>query len=300
MFSTGRKEFSTMGSKNDAMRIIRDPAEVQRIAQSWKADGLRVGLVPTMGFLHDGHRSLIHRAVAENDRVVVSDFVNPIQFGPTEDLKTYPRDLDADAALCREEGVDILFCPAPEDMYRTGFQTHVEVEEITRVLEGAARPTHFRGVTTVVLKLFHIAKADRAYFGEKDAQQLAVIRRMVMDLNVDIEICGCPIVREADGLAKSSRNTYLSPEERTAAVCLNRALTQARKLLEDGERDAGTIRRVIREGIEAEPLAVIDDISVVDLETLQDVNGTIDRSILVPIAVKIGKTRLIDNFSFRI
>lgn len=286
-----------MTDKNN-IQILSNPSEVQTIASQWKKEGLSIGLVPTMGYLHDGHRSLIHRACAENDRVIVSIFVNPIQFGPNEDLATYPRDLAADSALCSEEGVDVIFHPEPEDMYGPHFSTHVAVEKITGVLCGKSRPTHFQGVTTVVNKLFHISKADRAYFGEKDAQQLAVIRRMTEDLNMDIEIVGCPIVREEDGLAKSSRNKYLSPEERKAATVLSRALRSGKKLLEEGERSADAIRGAITEEIESEPLAAIDYVSAVDAVTFEEVKGKIVAPVLVAIAVKIGSTRLIDNFSF--
>ena len=282
----------------DNIRIISSPAEVQAIAKEWKKQGYSIGLVPTMGYLHDGHRSLIHRACAENDRVIVSVFVNPIQFGPTEDLETYPRDLEADTALCASEGVNIVFHPEPEDMHGPHFSTHVAVEKITSVLCGKSRPTHFQGVTTVVNKLFNISKADRAYFGEKDAQQLAVIRRMKEDLNIDIEICGCPIVREEDGLAKSSRNKYLSPEERKAAVVLSRSLKIGKKMLDEGERDADHIRSAITAEINSEPLSDIDYVSVVDSISLQDVDGQITDPVLVAIAVRIGSTRLIDNFSY--
>lgn len=284
----------------DNIRIISSPAEVQAIAKEWKKQGYSIGLVPTMGYLHDGHRSLIHRACAENDRVIVSVFVNPIQFGPTEDLETYPRDLEADTALCASEGVNIVFHPEPQDMYGPHFSTHVAVEKITSVLCGKSRPTHFQGVTTVVNKLFNISKADRAYFGEKDAQQLAVIRRMKEDLNIDIEICGCPIVREEDGLAKSSRNKYLNPEERKAAVVLSRSLKIGKKMLDAGERDADHIRNAITAEINSEPLSDIDYVSVVDSISLQDVDGQITDPVLVAIAVRIGSTRLIDNFSYDI
>ena len=283
---------------SDKIRIISNPAEVQAIAKEWKKEGLTVGVVPTMGYLHDGHRSLIHRSCTENDRTVVSIFVNPIQFGPAEDLATYPRDLEADSALCASEGVDIIFHPEPSDMYADDFCTHVEVDDITHVLCGKTRPTHFRGVTTVVSKLFNISKADRAYFGEKDAQQLAVIRRMVRDLNIDIEICGCPIVREPDGLAKSSRNKYLSPEERQAALVLSRSLNIGHGMLNAGERNASKIRHAIVDEINKEPMAEIDYVSIVDSLTLKDVEGDITAPVLVAMAVKIGSTRLIDNFSF--
>lgn len=282
------------------IKIISKPDEVQNIARKWKKDGISIGLVPTMGYLHDGHRSLIQRACHENDKVIVSIFVNPIQFGENEDLSSYPRDFEADAAMCREEGVAILFHPEPSDMYGDNFMSHVEVEKLTGILCGRTRPTHFRGVTTVVNKLFNISKADRAYFGEKDAQQLAVIRRMVTDLNIDIEICGCPTVREIDGLAKSSRNKYLSAEERKAATILSQALTIGRKMLDEGERDASKIKTAMISAIENEPLSNIDYVSIVDSNFLTTIPGTITDSVLVALAVKIGSTRLIDNFTYEI
>lgn len=282
------------------MQIISKPDEVQNIARKWKKDGISIGLVPTMGYLHDGHRSLIQRACHENDKVIVSVFLNPIQFGENEDLSSYPRDFEADAAMCREEGVAILFHPEPSDMYGDNFMSHVEVEKLTGILCGRTRPTHFRGVTTVVNKLFNISKADRAYFGEKDAQQLAVIRRMVTDLNIDIEICGCPTVREIDGLAKSSRNKYLSAEERKAATILSQALAIGRKMLDEGERDAGKIKTAMISAIENEPLSNIDYVSIVDSNFLTTIQGTITDSVLVALAVKIGSTRLIDNFTYEI
>ena len=280
------------------MKVVKTIKEVRDFVNSQRKDGKTVGLVPTMGYLHEGHMSLIRKSVSLNDVTVVSVFVNPIQFGPAEDLATYPRDLEADSALCASEGVDIIFHPEPSDMYADDFCTHVEVDDITHVLCGKTRPTHFRGVTTVVSKLFNISKADRAYFGEKDAQQLAVIRRMVRDLNIDIEICGCPIVREPDGLAKSSRNKYLSPEERQAALVLSRSLNIGRGMLDAGERNASKIRHAIVDEINKEPMAEIDYVSIVDSLTLKDVEGDITAPVLVAMAVKIGSTRLIDNFSF--
>ncbi len=285
---------------NDNIKIISNPDEVQKISRKWKTEGLTIGLVPTMGYLHEGHQSLIHKSCAQNDRTIVSVFVNPIQFAPGEDLATYPRDLDADAALCASEGADILFHPQPSDMYGEYFSTHVEVDDITQVLCGKTRPTHFKGVTTVVSKLFNISKADRAYFGEKDAQQLAVIKRMVEDLNFDIEITGCPIVREADGLAKSSRNKYLNPEERKAALVLSRSLSIGKQLLDNGERNANVIRNSITQEIKKEQLAEIDYVSIVDSVTLKDVDEKITAPVLTAIAVKIGSTRLIDNFSYTV
>ena len=252
-----------------------------------------------MGYLHEGHKSLIDAARKENDRVVVSIFVNPMQFGPTEDLESYPRDLKKDAALCEAAGVDIIFHPEPEEMYADGFCSYVDMNGLTTELCGKSRPIHFRGVQTVVLKLFHIVTPDRAYFGQKDAQQLAVIRRMVKDLNVDTRIIGCPIIREADGLAKSSRNTYLSIEERKAALVLSRSIFLGKEMVEKGERDCKRILAAMTAEIEKEPLAKIDYVKIVDLDTMQQVEK-IDRGILAAIAVYIGKTRLIDNFMYEL
>lgn len=276
------------------IKIVKTVAEIRALVKSSKKTGKTVGLVPTMGYLHEGHKSLIDRAVSENDFVVVSDFVNPTQFGPNEDFESYPRDINKDAELCEMAGADVIFNPEQEEMYNNQL-TGVTMSEITKHLCGASRPTHFNGVCQVVAKLFNIVTPDRAYFGEKDAQQLMVIRKMVEDLNFDIEIVGCPIIREDDGLAKSSRNTYLNGEERQAALCLNRSLKKARKLIEDGEKDADVIRKVIREEIEKEPLARIDYVEVVDLNTLAPTDK-ISGGILTAIAVYIGKTRLIDNF----
>ncbi len=277
------------------MKIVETIAEVREQVKQWKKEGLTVALVPTMGYLHEGHRSLMERARKENDRVVVSVFVNPTQFGPNEDLASYPRDLEHDAALCDSVGVDLIFHPTPEEMYPKGFCSFVDMDVLTKELCGLSRPVHFRGVCTVVSKLFHIVTPDRAYFGEKDAQQLAVIKRMVLDLNLDIEIVGCPIVREADGLAKSSRNTYLSPEERKAALVLSRSIFAGKKLAESGETDAHKLVQAMTDIIAAEPLARIDYVKVVDLLTMQQIDK-LDRPFLAAIAVYIGKTRLIDNF----
>ncbi|MCR4841654.1 MAG: pantoate--beta-alanine ligase [Eubacterium sp.] len=276
-------------------KVVKTVAEVKEYVNQWKKDGLSIGLVPTMGYLHEGHASLIKRAVAENDRVIVSDFVNPIQFGVGEDLETYPRDLQADTALCDSIGADIIFNPEPSEMYPEGFSTHVDVEGITEVLCGKTRPTHFRGVCTVVSKLFNISQADRAYFGQKDAQQLAVVRRFVRDLNFNIQIVGCPIIREEDGLAKSSRNTYLSPEEKKAALVLSRSLSMGRKMIEDGEKSAKAVRDAIVSSIEKEPLAKIDYVEIVGWDSLEDVDE-ISGPVLAAVAVYVGKTRLIDNF----
>ena len=269
--------------------------EVREAVKAWHKQGLTVGLVPTMGYLHEGHASLIARASKENDRVVVSDFVNPIQFAPNEDLASYPRDIDRDAKVCEENGADIIFHPTPEEMYHKDFSTFVDITGPSEELCGKSRPIHFRGVCTVVSKLFLIASPDRAYFGQKDAQQLAVIKRMVRDLNFDIEIVGCPIIREADGLAKSSRNTYLSPEERKAAVILHKALEKGKELVLNGEKSAKAVIDTVTQIINSEPLAKIDYVQVVDfpnIKVVEDING----DILTAVAVYIGKTRLIDNF----
>lgn len=275
--------------------IVKTIEEVRAQVKAWRAEGLTVGLVPTMGYLHEGHQSLIARSVAENDRTVVSDFVNPIQFGPTEDLATYPRDIERDAALCESTGANLIFHPEADEMYAPDFCTYVDMDHLTKGLCGKTRPIHFRGVCTVVSKLFHIVQPDRAYFGQKDAQQLAVIRRMVRDLNMPLTIVGCPIIREEDGLAKSSRNTYLSAEERKAALCLSRGLNKGKTAVETGETDAEKVKAIITAEIEAEPLSRIDYVEIVDWNNLEPVSST-EGSILAAVAVYIGKTRLIDNF----
>lgn len=275
--------------------VVTTVNEVRTQVKAWKKEGLTVGFVPTMGYLHEGHQSLIKRAVEENDRVVVSIFVNPIQFGPTEDLDSYPRDLEKDSALCEATGADLIFHPEPEEMYPEGFCSCVNMSVLTEELCGLSRPIHFRGVCTVVSKLFHIVTPDRAYFGQKDAQQLAIIKRMVLDLNMDVEVIGCPIVREEDGLAKSSRNTYLSPEERQAALILSKTIRLGEDMVKKGEKDCKVILDVMKKNLETEPLAKIDYVKIVDGLTMQQID-TIDRSILCAMAVYIGKTRLIDNF----
>ena len=281
------------------MRVVEKVKDVRSTVKEWKAKGLKIGFVPTMGYLHEGHESLIKKASEENDRVVVSIFVNPIQFGPKEDLSTYPRDLDRDSKVCKSAGADIIFHPENEEMYFKDFSTFVDMNGLTDGLCGKSRPTHFRGVCTVVTKLFNIVAPDRAYFGEKDAQQLAVIKRMVRDLNIDIEIIGCPIVREKDGLAKSSRNTYLSVEERNAATILNKSLTVAKEKIKAGERNSAAIIKLIEETINSEKLAKIDYIEVVDSLSMEKVER-IEKAVLVAIAVFIGKTRLIDNFTYEL
>lgn len=277
------------------MKIAETIQEVREQVKEWRKQGLSVGLVPTMGYLHEGHKSLMDCAVAENDRVVVSVFVNPMQFGPKEDLASYPRDFTRDSALCEETGVALVFHPQPEEMYHEGFSSFVDMNTLTGGLCGKTRPIHFRGVCTVVSKLFHIVMPDKAYFGQKDAQQLAVIRHMVSDLDFGIEIVGCPIIREKDGLAKSSRNTYLDEKERQAALILSKSLKEGKALVDAGETDAGKVRQVITEKLESEPLAKIDYVEVVDWNTLEPVDR-IEGPVLAAIAVYIGKTRLIDNF----
>lgn len=279
------------------MNIATTVEQAKQTVRQWKAEGLTVGLVPTMGYLHEGHESLIKRAVAECDRVMVSVFLNPIQFAPNEDLATYPRDFAADTVLIENAGADLVFHPEPSELYAPDACTFVNVEGITSELCGKTRPTHFRGVCTVVSKLMNISQADRAYFGQKDAQQLAVVRRMVRDLNMNVEVVGCPIVREEDGLAKSSRNAYLSPAEREAALVLSRAVREGQRLMEEGERDAKTILGAMRAIIEAEPLARIDYVEMVSWDGIKPVDVA-DSSVLVAMAVYIGKTRLIDNFIF--
>jgi pantoate--beta-alanine ligase len=253
-----------------------------------------VGLVPTMGYLHEGHLSLVRAARTENAHVVASIFVNPAQFGPNEDLARYPRDEARDLELLRAERVDAVFAPDVAEIYPDGYSTYVEVEGLTARLEGASRPGHFRGVTTVVLKLLNIVQPQRAYFGQKDAQQLAVIGRMALDLDLPVEIIGRPIVREADGLALSSRNVYLQGEDRAAALVLSRALALARRMFDDGVRDADVIREEMTALIAGEPRAAMDYVSVADAETLDELTS-IDRPTLVSLAVRIGSTRLIDN-----
>lgn len=275
------------------MKIVETIEEVRKQVKEWKKQGLTVGLVPTMGYLHEGHQSLMEAARKENDKVVVSIFVNPMQFGPTEDLAEYPRDLDHDAKLCEKVGVDLIFHPEPEEMYQPDFCSFVDMTGLTEGLCGKTRPIHFRGVCTVVNKLFNIVQPDKAYFGQKDGQQLAVIRRMVRDLNMDIQIVGCPIIREEDGLAKSSRNTYLSAEEREAALILSQTIAFGKELAET-EKDAEKVVEAMKEKIETEPLAKIDYVEAVDAISMQPVE-TLEGECMLAMAVYIGKTRLIDN-----
>lgn len=266
--------------------------EVRRLR--WANPAATWGLVPTMGYLHEGHLSLVRRAKAENEFTAVTIFVNPTQFAPSEDLSTYPRDLERDLAFLAAEEVDLVFMPAAETMYPPDFQTAVAVSELSKPLEGAARPTHFQGVTTVVAKLFNIMQPSRAYFGQKDAQQTVVLRQMVRDLNFNLEMVICPIVREADGLAMSSRNAYLTAAERQAAPVLHRSLTAVAAALQQGERDGNVLRQMMRDNIAAEKLARIDYVSAADPLTLQELDE-VTGSVLFSLAVFFGKTRLIDN-----
>ena len=277
------------------MQVTTTVEETRKLVKNWKKEGKTIGLVPTMGFLHEGHASLIRRCREENDIVVVSDFVNPTQFGPTEDLEAYPRDFERDSELCESLGADLIFHPEPKDMYHDP-HAYVSIDMLSDTLCGKTRPIHFKGVCTVVSKLFNIVAPDRAYFGQKDAQQLAIIRKMVKDLNFDIEIVGCPIVREEDGLAKSSRNTYLNDKERQAALCLSRAVKTGKEVIYTGA-DAKEVLNPMKAIIEAEPLARIDYVMMVDALTMQPIEKA-DRDVLVAMAVYIGKTRLIDNFSY--
>ncbi len=276
------------------MIIVRTIADMQRRSDDWRASGKTIGLAPTMGYLHEGHLSLMREARSDCDVVVVSNFVNPAQFGPGEDLDTYPRDFEGDEAKCRTEGVDAVFYPPAEEMYPEGYSTYVEVGGLSEILCGVSRPDHFRGVATICAKLFNCAKPHRAYFGEKDYQQLVIIKKMVADLNMDLEVVGLPTVRESDGLAMSSRNEYLSPEERKRAVALFGSLVAAKKSIEQGERDPRRIEEIVREKLkDAEPCEV-DYVEIRDADTLGGI-GSIDRPAVVAMAVKIGAARLIDN-----
>ena len=277
------------------MKVVGTIKEVRELVKNWKKDGETVGFVPTMGYLHEGHGSLITKAREDNDKVVVSIFVNPMQFGPTEDLDSYPRDLEKDSRFCESLGVDLIFHPEPEEMYHEDFSSYVDMSVLTEELCGLSRPVHFRGVCTVVNKLFNIVQPDNAYFGEKDAQQLAIIKHMVQDLNMDVNVVGCPIVREEDGLAKSSRNTYLSAEERKAALILSKTVALGKKLVAEGETDADVLVAKMKANIETEPLAKIDYVKAVNGLTMQQ-QKEIKAPMLVAMAVYIGKTRLIDNF----
>lgn len=276
------------------MEIIKTIEEVKKIIGKWKSEDKTIGFIPTMGYLHEGHQSLMKLA-SENDKKVVSIFVNPTQFAPNEDLDKYPRDLERDIEICKEENVDLLFVPDVIEMYNNNFSTYINVENLSENLCGESRPGHFRGVCTVVNKLFNIVKPDKAYFGQKDAQQLIIIKKMVKDLNMDVDIISCPIIREDDGLAKSSRNKYLNTDERKAALILNSSLKRAFKEIQYGEKNPTVIINNIKASIKNEPLAEIDYVKIVDLDKIKDITE-IKSPALVAIAVKIGKTRLIDNF----
>jgi len=276
------------------MKIIRTIQEMQAESDRMRSDGLKIGFVPTMGFLHEGHLSLIREAGRRTDRIVVSIFVNPTQFGPKEDFAAYPRDFERDRKLAEAEGTDIIFNPPDTEMYPSGHCTHVDVDGLTETLCGASRPGHFRGVTTVVAKLFTAVKPHVAVFGQKDAQQAAVIRRMTADLNLDVEIVVAAIVRETDGLAMSSRNVYLSPSERADATVLRKSLLAAEELFRKGERDASTLVRSVKSMIESKPSARVDYVELSDPDTLQPMDKARSGGLLA-VAVFIGKTRLIDN-----
>jgi pantoate--beta-alanine ligase len=277
------------------MQVATTVSEAKAICRAWRREGRTIGLVPTMGALHEGHGSLIKRAREENDRVVVSVFVNPTQFAPNEDFDKYPRNFKRDEDYCESLGADLVFHPEPDEMYKDP-HCYVNMDLLTETLDGVARPIHFKGVCTVVSKLFNISGADRAYFGEKDAQQLAIVKKMALDLNFDVEVVGCPTVREADGLAKSSRNTYLSPEERKAATVIWRSIQQGQQMIHAG-MPSHELEQAMTATIDAEPLMETEYVTVVDALTLQPVE-TIDRPVLVAIAAHDGKTRLIDNFSW--
>jgi pantoate--beta-alanine ligase len=276
------------------MKIIRDVKGMQAVAERLHREGKRIGFVPTMGYFHEGHLSLVRIARKQADVVVVSIYVNPTQFGPNEDLNQYPRDFERDEALAEKEGVDILFYPDDSEMYPEGYLTYVHVNEITKLLCGASRPTHFQGVTTICTKLFHIIKPHFAVFGQKDYQQAIVIQRMVRDLNFDLEIVLGPIVREEDGLAMSSRNNYLSTEERKSALSLSRSLRMAEEMIHKGERSADVLIASIRKEIESRPGTKIDYVSIVHPETLRPLDRIEGRAVIA-LAVFVGKTRLIDN-----
>lgn len=282
------------------MQIVKTKLELKTALEALRKGTKTVGFIPTMGFLHEGHLSLVRRARSENDVVVVSIFVNPTQFGPNEDFASYPRDLDRDAKLVEAEGCDLIFAPEPEEMYPKPYMTYVDVYgDLTDKLCGASRPGHFKGVATVVTKLFNLVKPTRAYFGQKDAQQVAVIEQMVSDLDMDLEIVPCPIVREADGLALSSRNTYLSEDDRRDALVLSQSLIWAQAKIENGERKAAHLLKGIRDRIEAVSTTEIDYVQIVDARTLESVE-TLSGTILIALAVKVGKPRLIDNMRIEV
>ena len=276
------------------MKVVGTIKEVRNLVKEWKKNGESIGFVPTMGYLHEGHGSLITKARENNDKVVVSIFVNPLQFGPSEDLESYPRDLEKDSKFCESLGADLIFHPEPEEMYHDDFSSYVDMSVLTEELCGLSRPVHFRGVCTVVSKLFHIVQPDTAYFGKKDEPQLAIILPTVHVLNMDVNVVGCPIVREEDGLAKSSRNTYLSTEERKAALILSKTIELGKKLIADGEKDADVLVAKMKANVETEPMAKIDYVKAVNGLTMQQ-QKEIKAPMLIAMAVYIGKTRLIDN-----
>lgn len=281
------------------MKTLTRISEMKELVNQAKSRAKTIGLVPTMGYLHEGHLSLVRECRKQTGLAVVSIIVNPLQFGPNEDFGEYPRDINRDRELLLKEGVDVLFCPDVNEMYPEGFQTSVEVLELQGRLCGRTRPGHFRGVSTVVLKLFHIVRPDVAFFGQKDAQQAIVLRRMVQDLNMDVRIEVLPIIRDEDGRALSSRNIYLSPEERKAALVLTKSLKEAKLLIESGERAAGVVIDKVKGVIEGEPLAHMDYVEIVDLEELKCVDK-IEGKVLIALAVFIGKTRLIDNMIIQV
>ncbi|MGI6212043.1 MAG: pantoate--beta-alanine ligase [Anaerovoracaceae bacterium] len=278
------------------MIVTETIADLRRQVSEWKKEGLTVGLCPTMGYLHEGHASLMDASRASCDKTVASVFVNPIQFGPNEDLATYPRDFEHDCKVLEAHGVDLVFHPDPSEMYADDFCTFVDIDVLSKTLCGASRPVHFRGVCTVITKLLNTVQPDKIFFGKKDAQQLAIIRRMVRDLNFNVEVCGCPIVREADGLAKSSRNTYLNEKERQAALILSRTIRLGQDLTEKGERNSAALLKAMREKLASEPMADVEYVEVVNGEDMQPVK-TFQDGDLVAMAVRIGSTRLIDNFT---
>jgi pantoate--beta-alanine ligase len=281
---------------HESMNVIKSVTEMQAFSEASRNQGKKISFVPTMGYLHQGHAHLMQEARKLGDVLIVSIFVNPTQFGPGEDFEKYPRDWERDAQLCESAGVDVIFAPTAEEMYPQGYQTSITVSQVSRNLCGASRPTHFQGVATVVAKLFNCVKPHVALFGEKDFQQLVVIQRMVKDLNMDIQIIGVPTVREQDGLAMSSRNTYLSADERMSALSLSRGLIRARELFQRGERSAHVLIETVREMIEKEQGTAVDYIKICDRETLKDVD-TIAGPAVMALAVKIGKARLIDNIA---
>lgn len=277
------------------MQVLKTREDIRETIRFYKSQGCRIGLVPTMGFLHEGHLSLVRRSLGQTDKTVVSIFVNPAQFGPREDFKDYPRDLERDCELLRKEGADVVFAPAVEDIYPEDHSTYVEVEGLQDKLCGKTRPGHFRGVCTIVLKLFHLVDPDRAFFGQKDAQQAVILQKMVRELDCDVELDVCPIVREADGLAMSSRNIYLNPEQRRAALCLRRSLLAAEDMIARGESDAGKVQAEMRKIIQNEKTARIDYIAVVDFSTLEPLSRLDTLPALIALAVHVGRVRLIDN-----